>query len=268
MPLNTQQAGNIDRFFTAVKSLNELDTKEIRNVVSGILSPSVLESYYTLHYHRAAINIELILTLKELKQFQAITMLARSIMETAVEMRLMRADPSATSKIGLFEQVQKLKAGKKIVEFKARHPEAKVHVETYEQYIAAHEARIVQEKLQMWPGARWITHWTLMSMEERCKTLGNEFDALYQVHYAQLSWYVHSGITGVANMTGEALSVLCGMAFRIIVECYAAILEVVINVFKIYHADDKLKKKITFAKMLPFTDTQEQIDGLANALGL
>lgn len=61
---------------------------------------------------------------------------------------------------------------------------------------------------------------------------------------------------------------LCGMAFRIIVECYAAILEAVIIVFKIYHADDKLKKKITFAKMLPFTETQEQIDGLTNALVL
>ena len=109
-----------------------------------------------------------------------------------------------------------------------------------------------------------------MSMEERCKTLGDEFDALYQVHHAQLSWYAHSGTTGFGNMTGEALSLLCGTAFRIIVECYAVTLEleVVINVFKIYHADDKLKKKVTFAKMLPFTDTQPQVDGLTSALGL
>jgi hypothetical protein len=105
-------------------------------------------------------------------------------------------------------------------------------------------------------------------MEARCKTLGDEFDALYQVHYAQLSWYAHSGTTGFANMTGEALSPLSGTAFRIIVECYAVILEVVINVFKTYHVDDKLKKKITFAKMLPFTDTQAQVDGLASALEL
>jgi hypothetical protein len=61
-----------------------------------------------------------------------------------------------------------------------------------------------------------------MSMEERCKTPGDEFDAL-------LSWYVHSGTTVFANMTGEALSLLCGMAFRIIVECYAVILELVIR---------------------------------------
>ena len=47
-----------------------------------------------------------------------------------------------------------------------------------------------------------------MGMEERCKTLGDEFDALYQVQYAQLSWYAHSGTTGFANMTGEALSLL------------------------------------------------------------
>ena len=70
MPLAAEQLGNIDRFFTAVKSLNQLDLAEIRNVVGGVLSPTVLESYYTLHYHRAAINIELILTLKDLRQFQ------------------------------------------------------------------------------------------------------------------------------------------------------------------------------------------------------
>jgi hypothetical protein len=71
MPLTSEQAGNIDRFFTAVKSLNQLDTMEIRSLVRGALEPTVLESYYTLHYHRAVINIELVLKLKEMKHFQA-----------------------------------------------------------------------------------------------------------------------------------------------------------------------------------------------------
>jgi hypothetical protein len=268
MPLTSEQAANIDRFFTAVKSLNQLDLMEIRNVVSGVLSPTVRESYFTLNYHRAAINIELVLTLKDLKQFQAITMLTRAILETAVEIKLIRLHPDAATKISLFSQVQKLKSAKKIAKFKEDHPDAKVGVGSYEQFITLSEARILHEKQQMWPGAKKIDHWSMMNMEVRCRHLGREFDELYQNHYAQLSWYVHSGVTGIANMTGEALSNLCGMAFRIIMECYASILEEVVNEFKIYNADDKLKKRITYAKMLPFTNSQEQIDGLAVALGV
>jgi hypothetical protein len=79
-------------------------------------------------------------------------MLARSVLETAVEMRLMQTDTNAASKISLFEQVEKLKAGKKIVQFKKAHPRAIVEVQPFVQYIAANETRILQEKAQMWPG--------------------------------------------------------------------------------------------------------------------
>ena len=116
-----------------MKSLNQLDTMEIRNVVKGALDPTILESYYTLHYHRAVINIELVLTLKETKNFQAITMLARSVLETAVEMKLMSMDQNAASKISLFEQIEKLKAGRKIVGFKKIHPEEIVEIQPYVQ---------------------------------------------------------------------------------------------------------------------------------------
>ncbi len=102
MPLGPEHASNIDRFFTAIKSLNELDKIEIRNVVAGALNPTRRESNFTLNYHRAVINIELLLTLKDLKQFQAIVMLARSIMETGVEISLMAKAPGSADKIQLF----------------------------------------------------------------------------------------------------------------------------------------------------------------------
>ena len=61
-------------------------------------------------------------------------------------------------------------------------------------------------------------------------------------------------------MTGEALSMLCGVAFRIIMECYAVILEVIATVFKMDRADEKLKNKISYAKMLPFTNSQQDVE--------
>jgi hypothetical protein len=268
MALDTVSAQNIDRFFTAIKSLNELDKREIRSVVNAAFHPTERETYVTLNYHRAAINIEHLLTLTDLRQFQTITMIARSVLETAVEMRLMTTDPDFVPKIRLFIESEKLRSAQRVVAFKAKTPTAKVETTPYVQYIAANEQRIIQEKASMWPGASRVSHWSLMSMEARCKKLGLAFEELYEVHYAQMSWYVHSGVTGVANATGDTLSLLCGVAFDLVMRCYAIILELVINEFKIYHVDEHLKDKLVFAKMLPFTDSDAERGALARALGL
>lgn len=269
MPLDAESASNIDRFFTSIKSLNELDVKEIRNVVGGLLNPTLRDSYFTLNYHRAAINVEFLLTIKDTKQFQAIVALARTVLETAVEIWLIRRDANAAQKIKLFVELEKLKTAKKILAFKAKHPGAKTgDTKPLEQFVANGESRILQEKQQLWPSASRVTHWSLFSLEQRCRDLGSEFDELYQVHYSELSWYVHSGVTGVANIQGETLSLLCGIAFQIIMTCYALVLEAVIKEFKIDHADDTLNNKITYAKMLPFTNAEEERAAIARALGL
>jgi len=193
-------------------------------------------------------------------------MVARATLETAVELGLIAKDPDAVKKIHLFTEVEKLKSARKIVAFKKVHPDAKVEVATYEQYIQLNEQRVVQEKRQTWPGTPRVTHWSAMNMEERANLLGKPYDELYQINYSQLSWYVHSGVTGVANVNGDTLGLLCGVAFRIIMEAYGLILETIIAEFKLYKHDDKLKNKITLAKMLPFTDTPEERDAVTRVL--
>jgi hypothetical protein len=120
VPLDFEDASIIGRFFTAIKSLNELDKKEIRNVIGGLLNPSLRESYFTLNYHRAAINIEFLLTVHDMKQFQVIVGLARMLMETAVEMWLMRADDGAAEKIRIVTDLHKLKTAQRILAFKSQ----------------------------------------------------------------------------------------------------------------------------------------------------
>jgi hypothetical protein len=125
MALPPEQTANIDRFFGTMKSLNEFDKLEIRNVVGGILFPSAKEQFLTLNYHRAVINIELLLTIKDALQFQAITMFARATLELSMEVRLIGTVADAVEKIMLFTEVEKLKAAKKVVEFKRCHRAAK-----------------------------------------------------------------------------------------------------------------------------------------------
>ena len=122
MPLNSKYASNLDRAFSSIKSLNELDQQAIRNVVEGILNPTLLEIYFRLNYHRAVINIELLLTptLAHTKQFQAINMLTRSIFETAVELKLLATLPGAAAKAQIFAELEKLEAAAKLLPSRMR----------------------------------------------------------------------------------------------------------------------------------------------------
>ena len=266
VPLGPEDAATINRFFAAIRSLNELDNGEIRNVVGGVLNPTLRESYFTLNYQRAIINIELLLTLTDTKQFQAITMLTRSIFETAVELKLLATVPDAADKVRLFADLEKLKSAHKILAFKNSHADTAINTTAYEQFIAKNERRLAQEKQQMWPSGKRLPHWSGMNMEERTRHFGGEFDKVYQLHYSLLSWYVHSGITGLTSLKGETFAHLCGVAYTITTECYALILESIIDELKIYKADEKLKDKVAFAKMLPFADAPEQVDELRREL--
>jgi Family of unknown function (DUF5677) len=262
------QAANIERFFTAVKSVNELDKLEIRNVIAGILMPNDRDACFTLNYHRAAINIDQLLRLTDTKQFQTIAMLTRSIFEIAIEVRLISVIPDSVKKIHLYTELEKLRSAKKITAFKTAHPDAKVaSPEIYEDFIRNNEQRLIQERDQLWPGASTrVEHWSRLSIADRAKKLGKPFDRIYELQYPQLSWYVHSGITGVANLQASTFALLAGISFTIALESYVQILEALINEYKIYHADDRLKRKLDFARKLPFTDSQQEADALARAM--
>jgi hypothetical protein len=69
----------------------------------------------------------------------------------------------------------------------------------------------------------------------------------------------------VANVDAKTLAQMCGISFQITVKCYGLILESIINCFQMYHADDRLKKKIVLARMLPFTESAEEQAALQRA---
>ena len=267
MALSPEAQADIDRFFTSIKSLAEMDRLEVRNLVNqGLLgSPTDRENYFMLNYNRAVLSVELLLTLKYYKDFQVVAMISRSLFEIAVEMWLMSKDPKSTEKITAFTEYERLRSARKIVNFGVNDPARAFLLSVYIEYIAKNQDRIDADQARLWPNKDRISHWTLKDMAGRCKHLGGEFDELYSFYYQQLSWYVHSGVVGVANVDQDTLSQMCGIAFQIIVKSYSLILEAIINAFQMYHADDKLKKKIVLARMLPFTESERERAALARA---
>jgi len=183
----------LESFYAALRNLDRLEHEDFREVIKAQLNPTLRERYLTVDYHRAAFNVEMMLSIKDTKQFQTLSLLARAIFELGLEMKCINVYPDAAQKIELFSRVELLKSARRIVKFKKGAPDAKIHYQTHEDFINKFGAQIDAEAAAMWPpnpltgkGPK-INHWTLKSVMDRATTLGAPFDRIYHVHYAELS---------------------------------------------------------------------------------
>ena len=89
----------IHSFHAALRNLDRLEREDFREVIKSQFNPSLRERYITINYHRAAFNVEMMVGIKDTKQFQAISLLARTIFELAVEIKLITTEPDAAKKV-------------------------------------------------------------------------------------------------------------------------------------------------------------------------
>jgi hypothetical protein len=256
-----------ERFFTVVKSLNEFDKLEVRGVMNTLLIPKDRDVCFVGIYSRTYANVESILVLKKVSDFQAIAMLARTLMELAIDVTLIGIIPESIKKMLAFVDVEKLRSARRISEFKRDHPNAIVDA-AYENFVNAEGTRIDAERKALWPGIKNtdLRHWAHLNMAERAKLIGGELEELHAVYYAQLSLYVHSGLTGIVNLRKETFRTLSALAFNIIIKSYMAVMVAMITEYKIVKANENINEKMDLARTLPFTTGAEQADALTQAL--
>ena len=160
MALSKESQADIDRFFTSIKSLAELDRAEVRNVVNKLVgAPTNRENYFLLNYNRATLNVDLLLTMKDFKDFQVVAIISRFLFETAVEMWMMTREKDSTEKITAFIECEKLRAARRIAKFGVNDAKRAFLLSLYIDYIAQNEARIDAEQARLWPGQKKIGHW-------------------------------------------------------------------------------------------------------------
>lgn len=81
IPIAPDVLTTTERFYTVLKSLYEFDKREVKGVTTGLLAKTDLENCYWGIYLRGRANVESLLSLKQVRDFQAIAMLARSLPE-------------------------------------------------------------------------------------------------------------------------------------------------------------------------------------------
>jgi hypothetical protein len=256
------------RFFSTLTSLNEFDKLELRNVIRGIIDPTQREICFTANYYRAFANVESILALNHVRHIQGIAAATRGLFEIAVDVELINRVPQGPEKMLALIEVEKLRSAQAIVDFKAAHPDADVNPAIFEEFIKTEGARIATRRDSLWPGRPDVQHWSLMKMQKRVETLGPPFGELYAVEYPRLSWYIHAGLAGFANLQKESFEFMAGIAFNIAVKSYMALMTAIIDEFKLAKHDPKIKARMDYARMLPWTDGAEEAARLRQELGL
>src|SRR5258708_6699568 len=139
IPVNTATEIDLstmpERCYTMLKSLNEFDKQEVAGVVRGLLAKTDRDNCFIGNYYRGKAHIETLLSLKSAKNLQAIAMVARGLFELAVDTKLIDAIPDAVKKILAFSDVEKLRAARKIVKYKAANPTAAVDASIHDSFI-------------------------------------------------------------------------------------------------------------------------------------
>ncbi|MGH9436688.1 MAG: DUF5677 domain-containing protein [Terriglobia bacterium] len=256
-------AGGIDlktmpeRCYTMLKSLSEFDKLELAGVVRGLLAKTDRDNCFIGNYYRGKANIETLLSLKSTTDLQAIAMVARGLFELAVDTKLIDVIPDAVRKILAFSEVEKLRAARKIVKYKAANPAATVDASIHDAFITSKATRIEAERKAVWPGLKAVNHWSGLDLSQRVARLKAPFDEIYEVEYPELSWYVHSGLTGFVNLKPESFSMLAAKQNKLAGECFVGLLTAIIDEFGIAKADAKKKNKLKLAKLYPFIDSPE-----------
>jgi phosphorylcholine metabolism protein LicD len=259
MPTVDPQEG-VQRLFAMLKSVGEFEQLEIRGVMQSLIQPSLHENCFIGIYLRAMTHFESLKRLDSSVHFQAISMLTRSLFELAVDIALLDVIPDSALKMLSFSEVEKLRCARKIVEFKKLNSTSGVDESAYASYIAAEGQRIDGIKKGLWPGMDRVDHWSGKKFPERVKCLGEPYKEIYQVQYPRLSWYVHSGLTGVMGLKKDTFVAMCGVAFKSSVDSFEMILLRVIKEFQLEKGNEKIKDKLKAAKLVPFTNSPEEAE--------
>jgi hypothetical protein len=240
----------------------QFDEQEIRGIIRSIFAPNRREKCFILVYWRTAAQVMSLSKLDGHQHFQAITMIARSMFELSVDLNVLDKVDEGVEKMIAFVDVEKLRAARKIVKFKQKHPTSGVDDSLYRSYIASEGSRIEEAVAALWPGAKKINGFANMDLASRSILAGFQYEELYEVEQPRMSWQVHSGITGVANLKRETFTQIAGVGMASCITSYELILNAIIDEFKITMADGKIKKKLAVSKLIPWADDAVQAQQL------
>jgi hypothetical protein len=255
------------KFYDAVRILEQFDCAEVRGVTKGQVFPTERETCVFGLYYRAALNAHSLVVLNDPVHFQAITQVARALLEIGIDLRLLDVVPDAAAKIMAFSDWERLRSAREVVEFTTGADDDPGDADICRRFIDENEARITARRDELWPDAKGrFDHWSGKDLRTRVADLAPPYLELHRLNYRRLSWYAHAGLTGVFNLGKEAFIAVAATSLEIAAESYSDILSAIISELQLAKIDTKIDYKLRYARVLAFADSPEKAEALRREL--
>jgi len=262
---------NTGLFYWILKSMKNFNDQEVNGVLSGQLKTTDRENCFLLVHWRSVNNVDSMLELSDVRHFQTIANLARTMLELAADAHLLTSIPDSVQKLLYFNRLERLRAARGILKYESNHNlSIPLNTSTYKAFVATQEHQIEQDGAILWPNLKLNTlkHWTGLNLQQRAVLVGQPLEEIYEFYNRILSWHVHSGGSGVMGLPPESFPIMCSLGYRVAALTFEEVILQVAKEFKLYTVIDALEKKLAYAKALPLTSSPEQELQLAKELGL
>lgn len=266
----------VEAFFIGTKVLSEFAKSVIISVLYGQLNLSDREKAISGTYYRMYGWIRSMVVMNRREHFQGAAAAARTLFELLLDLKILATDETSDSveRFHAFPEVEKYRVAKKLVSFRDSHPNSTKDVSRQRKFLSSPGRKQKNDKavIKFWGKTKkkglpkHPKHWTGMSVFERARDLGIEYEELYHDAYPLLSWLIHSGSTGYAGLSEDALEAYFGRSHIIAQKTFIEATIICAEEFKISFLIKDLRIILEDIRLTPGkVIVEEQIKILENA---
>jgi len=197
----------------------------LRGALQALLNPTTRERTTMTLLYRAIGYLASIRRLNSAIHVQSVSGAARSLFEIGLDLALLHQDRTnnAVEPIAAFTTVERFCVAVKTVEYFANHAVPNDYsIEQQRRLVTdpARRAEVEQLILNHWGRNRagdlnWPKHWsTFHDARGRARAVGDRWEERYVREYYQLSWHIHSGLTGVADLPARTFEGFASIAYK------------------------------------------------------
>ncbi len=250
----------VEAFFIGTKALSEFAESAIIPVLHGQLNLSGRETAISGTYYRMYGWLRSMVAMNHRIHFQGTAAAARALFELLLDLKILATDKTSQSveRFHTFPEVEKYRVSKKLVSFKDSHPNSTKDVFRQRIFIGSpgQKQKIDKTVIRSWGKTKkglpkYPKHWTGMSVFERARNLGIEYEELYHDAYPLLSWLIHSGSTGYAGLKEEALEAYFGRSHIIAQKAFIEATIICAEELKISYVIEDVRTILEDIKLTP-----------------
>ena len=254
-------ADQLKAFSGSSEYVKTLAAEVINPLLKGALitGSNVKEDAIVGCYYRAFAWMTTMAALREEIHFQAAASGARGLFEIWVDLELLSKNliENGIERYRTFPKIERFRRALRIVETSDRNPDIKINDSFHRQIVNDLSKKQEVEALAMrvWGANKdgkpvYPDHWSGKNLRERVDSCAVAAKKVYYEDYARLSWYIHSGSAGYANLNKDALHMVFATSHIIAQRAFLSTLKTVSEEMKITKAVEWLKdyfKKLELA---------------------